>query len=139
MRAKVLYNVKYLPNIPIVMTVSRESHYFDLGLQVGDVGLYCQSLLDFVIEAIANDMWAMVHDGRPAAWTLLNDYDEMVARFAFVVGSNLDVERISEDLQFIYHNLRPVIDIHYPNWSYNCPGRFKVRITPGSFVFLVDL
>lgn len=131
--------MKYLPNLPIVIRVSRESHYFDLGLEAGNVQLYCQAVLDFVIEAIANDMWSMVHEGRMSAHNTLTSYEDMIARFAFVVGNNLDVEKISDDVNFIYENLRPVIDVHYPNWSYNSPGQFKVRITPGNFDFLVDI
>lgn len=131
--------MKHLPNIPILVRFSRESHYFDLGLEVGNIDGYCKAVLDFVIAAIAQDMFAAVHGSRINAWEYLHDYEEMIARFAYIVGRRLDTERISEDVWVVYESIRPVIDAHYPNWSYNCPGQFKVRITPGNFDFLVDI
>lgn len=131
--------MKHQLRVPIILRVSRESHYFDLGLEIGNIDLYCKTLIDFVIAAIATDMRAGVFGTRGDSWSFLTDYEQIIAHFAFVVGRNMDIEKITEDLVFIYSHLRPVIDNHYPNWSFDCPGSFHVRITPGNYDFMVDL
>lgn len=119
--------------------MSREDHYFELGAEAGNADLYCQMLIEFVIEAIAVGIRAQVFGSPVRAWDHLRDYDMVVARFAFVVGAKLDIERIGEDLLFLYETIVPMIDTHYPNWSYNCPSTFKVVITPGYYRFVVSI
>lgn len=131
--------MRYQKPQPIVLRVSRESPYFELGFDVGNVDLYCKTVIDFVVEAIAMDVRANVFSSQVTAWSYLNDCEQVIAHFAFVVGRHLDLERITNDLNFLYTHLRSAIDVNYPNWSYNCPGLFRVQITPGSFNFLVDL
>ena len=120
----------------MMLRISREDHYFDLGLEVGNVDAYCRAIIDFVIEAITFERmtWTYEYPGTSALNYMLSD-GATTARFAFVVGLKFDHERIAQDLICVYSYLADPMDQYYPDWSINCPGRFSFRLTPGYFEF----
>jgi hypothetical protein len=129
----------FLPNT-ILLRIDRESDYFDLGIEAGNLDLYCQTLIEFVMEAFVTDSRSWTYDsGHVQAIDILSTYEECVARFAFILGRSFDIEKIRDDLIMIYTNLMGALDSQYPRWRQSCPGSFKFRLTPGYYDFLVDV
>lgn len=120
----------------MILRISREDQYFDLGLEVGNVDAYCMAVIDLVIEAITHERmsWTYEYPGTGAMEYMLAD-GITTSRFAFVVGQKFDHERIIQDLICVYSHIASPMDEYYPDWSVNCPGRFQFRLTPGYFEF----
>lgn len=120
----------------MILRISREDHYFDLGMEVGNVDGYCRAIIDFVIEAITYERQSLTYEypGTTALNYMLAD-GATTAHFAFVVGAKFDHERILQDLIVVYSHLASAMDEHYPDWTVTCPGRFTFRLTPGYFEF----
>lgn len=122
----------------MLLRISREEHYFDLGLEIGNIDAYCKLVLDLVLEAIAYERRSLSYEypGNGGLDYLCNN-ERMMARFAFLVGHKFDHERILEDLTEVYKWLADPMDEHYPDWAISCPGKFRFTLTPGSFEFAV--
>ena len=123
----------------MLLRIPREDHYFDLGLEVGNVDAYCALTFDLVMEAIAQERRSQVMYEYPGnyAYNYLQNSDRVVARYAFLVGHKFDHERIMEDINELYRWLADPMDECYPDWWKSCPGNFRFTLTPGYFEFAV--
>lgn len=125
--------------LPMIMRLTRDDGHFDLGLQVGNIDAYCNALLHLIFEGLAMERRMQSVDPRMTyAYNHISQYEHMLPHFAYVVGKHFDVERIHDDLMYLYAHLSMALDAYFPNWDNQCPTLFKFQLTPGYFVFTVD-
>lgn len=123
----------------MLVRISREDHWFDLGLEIGNVDEYCKNIIHFIIEAIANERRSLSYEyPGTAAWDYLFNYGYLVSNFAFLLGHRTLDARLKDDVGMLYAMIASTMDEEYPDWAHECPSEFKFRVTPGFFEFSVD-
>lgn len=139
----------------MILRLSREDHFFDLGLEIGNIDGYCTAILELVLEAIAMERfnqqyihtggrgnysvpWKIQYPGT-GAMEYLQNYERILSRFVYLTGGALfDTERIMGDLLTVYEWIADPIDEEFPDWSIQAPAKIDFKLTPGSFQFEIS-
>lgn len=120
----------------VLLRLSREDGCFDLGMEVGNVDAYCQTVVEAVIEAIAMERRNLNYEyPGTGAMQYLMVYEWLVAKFAWVVGAKFDHERIIPDLMLVYAHIADYVDAAFTDWNRECPTCIRFTLTPGFFEF----
>jgi len=120
----------------VILRLSREDSCFDLGMEVGNLDAYCQTVIEAVIEAIAMER-RNAHYEYPgtAALQYLVVYEWLTAKFSWIVGKKFDHERIIADLVLVYSYIADYVDEAFGDWNRECPSCIRFTLTPGFFEF----
>lgn len=139
----------------MILRLSREDHFFDLGLEIGNIDGYCTAILELVLEAIAMERFNQqyIHTGGRGNYSVpwkiqypgtgaleyLQNYERILSRFVYLTGAALfDTERIMGDLLTVYEWIADAIDEEFPDWSMHAPSKVDFTLTPGSFQFEIS-
>jgi hypothetical protein len=138
----------------MILRLSREDHFFDLGLEIGNIDGYCTAILELVLEAIAMERFntQYIHTGARSDYSVpwkiqfpgtgaveyLQNYERILSRFVYMTGGKFDTERIIDDLMTVYEWVADPIDQEFPDWSMQAPAKIEFTLTPGSFQFEIS-
>lgn len=123
-------------NEKVLLRLSREDSCFDLGMEVGNLDAYCQTVIESVIEAIAMERRSLTYE-YPGTGAIqhMTVYEWLIARFSWIVGNKFDHERIISDLMLVYSHIADYVDNAYEDWNRDCPSCIRFTLTPGFFEF----